>query len=173
MSKKKAGTTFSFDRYDKARLQKAILKATDARVNIRLRAVLLVASGKRVSEVAALFGTSRRIVYHWITTYLKYHEPSSLFEAPRSGRPLSAQDITDKRILRELKRNPLKLGYNTTVWTVVLLAEHLNARYGSSIHPRTLYRRMIAMGLRCKRPRYVYSEKDPNRAQKKGQSYAS
>lgn len=173
MSKQKAGAAFAFDRFDKGRLQKAILKATDARVNIRLRAVLLVAAGKRVREVAALFGFCRRTVYHWITTYLKNHEASSLFEAPRSGRPLSAQDITDKRIMRELKRNPLKLGYNTTVWTVALLAQHLNGRYGSSIHPRTLYRRMTDMGLRCKRPRYVYSEKDPNRAQKKGQSYAS
>jgi transposase len=89
-------------------------------------------------------------------------------DAPRSGRPRSAPNITDKRIVAELKRNPLKLGYNTTVWTVEIVARHLSQRYGCEIRPFTLYRRMKAMGLRCKRPRYVYWEKDPHRAQKKG-----
>ncbi len=37
-----------------------------------------------------------------------------------------------------------------------------------SISARTLRRRMKEIGLRCKRPRYVYSEKEPHRAQKKG-----
>lgn len=91
-----------------------------------------------------------------------------MFDGAKGDRPRSAQEITYKRILRELKRNPLKLGYSSTVWTVTLLAQHLNGHYGSNIHPRTLYQRMVAIGLRCKRPRYVYSEKDPNRAQKKG-----
>lgn len=173
MNTPKGSSGFVFDRYDKSRLQKALSKATDARLYVRLRAVLLVAEGMAVRSVAELFDKSRRIVYRWIETYLKRHQPSALYEAPRSGRPLSAQGITDKRILRELRRNPLKLGYPTTVWTVALLAKHLNARYCSNIHPRTLYRRMIAMGLRCKRPRYVYSEKDPHRAQKKGRSSES
>jgi hypothetical protein len=60
------------------------------------------------------------------------------------------------------------LGYHTTVWTVKVLAQHLSLSYGCEIRPFTLYRRMKAMGLRSKRPRYVYSEKDPNRTQKKG-----
>lgn len=34
------------------------------------------------------------------------------------------------------------------------------------ISPRTLRRRMREIGLRCKRPRYFYEEKDPHRAQK-------
>jgi len=67
-----------------------------------------------------------------------------------------------------LKRNPLQLGYHTTVWIVALLAQQLRLRYGFSIAPRTLRRRMKHIGLRYKRPRYVYQEKDPHRAQKKG-----
>lgn len=168
MRKQKSPAAFGFDRYDKGRLEKALLQAKGTRRYIRLKAVLLVAEGMQIQEVAKLFGKTRQIVYQWIRTYLMDHDPHALYEAARKGRPLSAQGITAKRILRELNRNPLKLGYNTTVWTVALLAAHLNGRYGSNIHPRTLYRRMIAMGLRCKRPRYVYSEKDPNGVQKKG-----
>ena len=168
MRKQKSPSAFGFDRYDKGRLRRALVKATDTRLYVRLKAVLLIAEGLLVSEVAKLFDKSRRIVYHWIATYLRDHQPQSLAEGARSGRPLTAQRITDERILAELKRNPLKLGYRTTVWTVEILAGHLSHRYKCEIRPFTLYRKMKKMGLRSKRPRYVYSEKDPNRTQKKG-----
>jgi transposase len=70
--------------------------------------------------------------------------------------------------LAELKRSPLRLGYRTNVWTVELLADRLHQQYGCEISPHTLRRRMRALGLRCKRPRYVYSEKEPHLPQKKG-----
>lgn len=173
MRKQKSPSAFGFDRYDKGRLGRALAKATDTRLYVRLKAVLLIAEGMLVSQVAKLFEISRRIVYCWLTTYLRDHRPQSLAERTRSGRPLAAQSITDARILKELKRNPLKLGYRTTVWTVEVLARHLSSRYGCEIRPFTLYRRMKKMGLRSKRPRYVYAEKDPNRTQKKGRSHES
>jgi transposase len=168
MRLQKSPTEFGFDRYDKVRLRNALKRVTDKRTYLRLKAVLLVAQGMSIHEVASIIEKSVQIIYVWITAYLKQHRAQVLFDAPRSGRPLSAPGITDKRILRELKLNPLRLGYYTTTWTVALLAKHLSNRYGSVIRPFTLYRRMKQMGLRCKRPRYVYSEKDPNRAQKKG-----
>lgn len=173
MRKQKSPSAFGFDGYDKGRLKRALAKATDTRLYIRLKAVLLIAEGMAVSAVAKLFDKSRYIVYQWIATYLSGHQPHSLKDAPRSGRPRSAPGITDERILAELKRNPLELGYTTTVWTVEVLARHLSSCYGEQIRPFTLYRRMKQMGLRSKRPRYVYSEKDPHRAQKKGPSYES
>jgi transposase len=62
---------------------------------------------------------------------------------------------------------PSDWGYSTHIWTVALLAGHLERRYGCPISPRTLRRRMRAMGLRWKRPRYVFSEKAPHLPQKK------
>jgi transposase len=161
---------FGFDRYDKVRLRNALKKVTDKRTYLRFQAVLLVAQGMDIKEVARIVDKSVQIIYVWIASYLKQHRVQALFDGPRSGRPLSAEGITDKHILRELKLNPLDLGYYTTTWTVALLAEHLSNRYGTPIRPFTLYRRMKQIGLVCKRPRYVYSEKDPHRAQKKGQS---
>ena len=168
MRRQKKSPALCFDRYDKMRLQKALKQISDKRIFIRVKAVLLMAQGMSADAVAAIMGTARRSIYNWLHAYLKHHQISSLFDAPRSGRPFAAQQITDKRILMELRRNPLHLGYNTTVWTVSLLAAHLSNRYGQEIRYWTLYRRMKQMGLRCKRPRYVYSEKDPHRAQKKG-----
>jgi transposase len=157
-----------FDPYDRQRLARALARATDLRFFRRVQAVLLVARGFPVPEAARITGAEPDAVYHWLRRYLRTHQPDCLRDAPRSGRPRAAGRITDARILRELRRDPLRLGYNTTGWTVALLAEHLGRKYGCPTSARTLRRRMRDLGLRWKRPRYVYADKDPHRAQKKG-----
>lgn len=169
MRNAKSAIELGFSSYDKIRLQKAMQSVSDKRTFIRLKSVWLFACGMKVSQIAGIADKSRRIIYKWINSYLQNHQTDSLKDADKTGRPASAPCITDKRIMAELKRNPMKLGYASNVWTVALLAQHLSQRYHCEIHPVTLRRRMKQMGLRCKRPRYIYSEKDPNRAQKKGQ----
>jgi transposase len=116
---------------------------------------------------------SLRSVYHLVKRYLQSHRVESLQDQSRSGRPPAAPELTTARILRELQRSPLKLGYRTTVWTVETLAARLNERYHCRIAPRTLRRRMKQIDLVCKRPRYFYAEKDPHGAQKKGPSFGN
>lgn len=170
MRKAKSPAELGFNQYDLSRLKRDLKNAHDKRTFQRVQAVLLVAQGRPINEVAEIAGVSPQTVYNWLSRYLDRHQVAALEEMPRSGRPLTAQRITTARILRELRRNPLRLGYPTTVWTVELLADRLGARYECTISPDTLYRRMKQIGLRCKRPRYFYEEKDPHRAQKKGPS---
>jgi transposase len=157
-----------FNRYDAPRLKKALKRAAHRRLFQRVQAVLWVAQGHAISEVAALTSVSVQTVYNWLKRYLERHQVGTLIDAPRSGRPWAATGITTARILHQLQRNPLRLGYRTTVWSVQLLADHLSRQYHDPINPHTLRRRMKGMGLRCKRPRYFYEEKAPHRAQKKG-----
>jgi putative transposase len=164
----KSPAEFGFNRDDEPRLKRALKQAVDKRAFQRVQAVLLVAQGRTISEVAEISGVSAKTVYNWVNLYLDHRQVAALCDAPRSGRPPVAKRITPARILRELRRNPLRIGYRTTVWTVKLLAKHLGQVYQCAISPRTLRRRMRQSGLRCKRPRYFYEEKDPHRAQKKG-----
>ena len=148
-------------------------RAGEIRGYRRIQAVLLVALGWAVAEAARITGARPWAVYDWVRRYLRDHRVASLEDASRSGRPRAAAGITDARIVREFRRDPLRLGYNTTGWTVPLLATHLSQKYGCPIAPATLRRRMRRLGLRWKRPRYVYADKDPHRAQKKGGSFAA
>jgi transposase len=162
-----------FDQHDRQRLARALPRAPDVRTYRRLQAVLLVARGLAVPEVTAITAARPEAVYAWVRRYLRTHQPESLADARRSGRPRAAKAITDARIVRAFRRDPRRLGYNTTGWTVALLASHLGCKYGRPISARTLRRRMRALGLRWKRPRYVYADKDPHRAQKNGGSSAA
>lgn len=157
-----------FSYHDRQRLTRALNAANETRLFRRCQAVLLVAEGHRVAEVAHITGLGQSSIYYLRDRYLQTHQVASLNDRPRSGRPPTAEAVTEARILRQLRQLPFKLGYRTLVWTVELLAEHLSQRYRCSISARTLRRRMRQIGLRCKRPRYVYSEKEPRLAQKKG-----
>ena len=168
MRRAKNPTERGFDSYDKRRLTHALHGVRDARTYRRIQAVLGVAQGRTIQGAAEIAGVQPWAVYAWIRTYLHAHQPDSLRDAPRSGRPRAAPAITDERIRREVRRDPLRLGYNSTGWTVCLLANHLHHKYGTFISARTLRRRMRDLGLRWKRPRYSYANKDPHRAQKKG-----
>ena len=156
---------------DKRLLTQALQRASDVRVYRRLQAVLLVARGASAPEAARSTATRRWAVYNWVRRYLRTHQPDALRDAARSGRPHVAPQITDARIVTELQRDPLGLGYSTTGWTVPLLAQHLGRKYRCPISVPTLRRRMRRLGLRWKRPRYVYATKDPHRTQKKGRLF--
>jgi transposase len=169
----KTSRELGFTQYDRRRLAKALKRVSDAHTYRRLQAVLLVARGRSIGEVAQIAGVSPRSVYHWVERYLRAHRADDLRDRPRSGRPVAAAAIADACIERELRKDPMKLGYSTTGWTVALLARHLSRTYPGEITERTLRRRMEALGLCWKRPRYVYAEKEPHRAQKKGRLSAA
>lgn len=157
-----------FNRYDVPRLQQALKSAAAKHLFQRVQAGLWVAQGHAISEVAELTDVSVPTLYHWVKLYLRRHHVATLAEAPRSGRPLVALQITAPRSRQQWRRNPLRLGYRTTVGSVNLLAEPLSRQDHCPLTPYTLRRRMQAMGLRCKRPRYFYEEQAPHRGQKKG-----
>jgi len=168
MRKALSPAALGFRKRDLTRLAKALREERNIHTFRRLQAVLLVAQGYDWATTAHLTGFSQRSLYRFVNRYLATHQTTALRDSMRSGRPTVAPKITETRILQALQRVPLRLGYRTTVWTVDILAQHLSERYDCPISARTLRRRMRESGLRCKRPRYVYSEKEPHVAQKKG-----
>ncbi len=150
---------------DRQHLAHALKHVTMVRAYKRLQAVRLIAAGRAVKDVAPIVGVSDQTIYNWVNCYLQEHAAEALFDEPRAGRPPVAPDITAARIKREFGRDPLRVGYRATVWTVPLFTAHLSRR--CRLSPDTLRRRMRQLGLRWKRPRYVYAEKEPHLPQKK------
>lgn len=169
----KDAQAFGFTGSDRRKLARAMKGAVDRSTFVRLQALYEIASGRSVREVAMLRSLSVQSLYGWIKRYLQHHQPAALYTAPRSGRPLTGSNLPQETILELINTSPLSFGYLQTSWTVALLKEHLAAVCHIDISVRTLRRRMKDMGLRYKRPRYFYSEKEPNRAQKKGLSSES
>jgi transposase len=168
MRKSLSPVDLGFGARDRHRLGKALGETAEVRLFRRIQAVLLVAQGRKFVEVSRITGLGHRSVYRLVARYLASHRVGSLADKPHPGRPPAEPKLTGPRILQELRRSPLELGYRTNIWTVETLAHRLNKRYQCAIGPWALRARMKQIGLVCKRPRYFYSEKDPHVAQKKG-----
>lgn len=164
---------YRFCSADRRRLQRALHQAGSARVCRRVLAVLLVAQGLPLQGVADLLDYHWRSVARWVHRYLSRPGIEALEDAPRSGRPAQAHWLSLSRIWQELQHSPLRAGYPRTVWTVDLMAWDLKRRYGHSLTPRTLRRRLKELGLRWKRLRHAYTHREPHVAQKKGPSSGS
>jgi|SRR3954451_11031295 len=161
-----------FSRYDRRRLAKALREARDVRLFRRLQTVLRVAEGCSVSEAARQAGVDRTSLHRWVDLYLQTHQAESLADAPRSGRPREADDLDDELVAEVLALDPREQGYRATTWTVPLLTTYLREQCGCPVSARTLRRRWRDFGWRWKRPRYIFSERDPHITQKKGRFVA-
>src|SRR5919198_4581313 len=142
MRKSATPSDLGFTARDRLRLTNAMQRAAESRLFRRIQAVLLVAKEYSFRKAAEITGLSLSSVYKLVRRYLVSHQVEDFQDGERCGRPRVASAVTDSRILRELRRNPLRLGYRTNVWTVALLARHLSDRYGYPINPHTLQRRM-------------------------------
>jgi transposase len=167
----KLAAGYVFTHHDRRRLTAALRRVRDARHYRRLQAVLLVAEGHSISSAAALLKASRRWTTKAVARYRARRCPADLAEGKRAGRPRLAPALSAEGLAALLGTDPLKLGYAAAGWTAPLLAAHL--RRGDQNEPIsvcTLRRRLHAAGLAWKPPRYVFAQKEPHRAQKKGPS---
>lgn len=163
----------SFSRQDRYRLSQALGRTRDVRLFRRVQAVLRVAEGCSVSAAAWQAGVARTSLQRWIALYGRTHRVESLADAPRSGRPREADDLDDELVTEVLALGPREQGYRATTGTVPLLTTYLREQYGCLVSTRTLRRRWHDFGWRWKRPRYVFSQRAPHLAQKKGRSAAA
>ena len=162
-----------FSGHDRRRLAKAMFSASEWHLFQRAQAVLRVAEGYTIAEAAYLAGVDRTSVYRWTQRYLAARPVQDWADAPRSGRPQMAPVLTQELLDRVLAGDPRQDGYQATSWTVPLLATHWRQHYQCSLSEDTLRRRLHEYEYRWKRPRYVFHQRDPHVAQKKGRSTAA
>jgi transposase len=164
-----------FSSGDRQRLRKALTRVRRARPFRRLQALLWLAEGRSISEVARLARVSRGSIYNWRTAYQQAGRGGKLAalleEKPRSGRPRQIGPQAEQVLQKALEQSPLDLHYQSPGWTLALLATHLQKCCGGERPSHeALRRRLHALHLRWKRPRYVFRQPDPQRAKKNGRS---
>lgn len=144
----------------------AQLKAThDAGLFRRTLAVLEVARGTSVSEVARLLRTSRVSVHHWLACYARDRDPAALADH-RGGNHPSVWTEDLQATLREcLGQPPDRFGFQAVSWTVGLLQQQLAPLCEGGLSTRTIRRQLDALGYVWKRPRYAL-DPDPERDKK-------
>ena len=154
-----------------AMLEEIAAHGGDAREVRRAEAMLWLHEGCTAAEIADRLRVSVQTIYNWINRFLEREADilsNRLADAPRSGRPASAQGRIDPMIAAVIDNSPEEYGYQATVWTAALLRSYLKREHSMSVSPASIQRAMKRLGLRWKRPRHVLSRRSEHWRQSKG-----
>jgi transposase len=147
-----------------------------AKERCRAQALLWIADGFDVAEVAELLQVSRQTVYNWLSRFQERVEldlRARLRDAPRLGRPRAASGTIDELIAAVIDDDPRDFGYHATVWTAPLLSRYLRDHHAIEVSDRTVSRALDRLGLRWKRPRHELALRPETWRQSKGGSNAA
>lgn len=130
-------------------------RAPESRVFRRAFALLEVAAGKSVTEVAQRLGVDRSSVHRWIDWYRQAGTPQALLDQWAGGRPTLWTEELKSALCQALRGRPHRLGYQATDWTAPLLQHHLAQTTGLFLSDTTIRRKLHELRRAWKRPRHV------------------
>ena len=142
-----------------------------AKERCRAQALLRLDEGEAAEQVAESLGISRRTVYYWLERFHDRDEPDlrqRLADAPRPGRPRTADGGVDSWIAEVIDTDPRDLGYRHTVWTAPLLVRYLRDHHGVEVSETTVGRAIARLRIRWKRPRHQLARRPDTWRQSKG-----
>ena len=138
----------------RGRLQAQLRRTRDARVYRRTLAVLEVARGRPIRQVAGELEVTRQSVYHWVELYTQAPDPAVLEDQPGRGAPPMLDEDHEHLLEVLLYGSPQDFGLAPVNWTAPLLCEVLELATEQSVSERTLRRTLHRLDYVWKRPRY-------------------
>ena len=124
--------------WQRRRLRCQLRSTRDVRLYRRTLAILELDRGRSARDVALSLGVQPRTVYYWAEAYLQDHDPSSLCDAPRSGRPTLWTERLERRLSEAMDQSPQEHGYPSVDWTVPLLQETCSVAIGDEADVMTI-----------------------------------
>jgi transposase len=152
-------------------LEEIVCHTPSAKERCRAQALLWLAEGSGVEEVAELLHVSRQTVYNWVGRFQERDDlgvRARLLDAPRPGRPPTAGGLVDRLIACAIDGDPRVLGYHSTIWTAPLLRCYLWDYHEIEVSERTVGRAIDRLRMRWKRPRHELARRPATWRQSKG-----
>lgn len=152
-------------------LETFVAYAPSAPECLRAYALLWLAEGEPVDQVAELLQVSRQTIYNWVARFQEREGLDlrvRLRDAPRSGRPPTALGIIDPLIEGLIDQDPRELGYHSTAWTAALLMQHLKRVHGIEVSRKSISAAIARLRIRWKRPRHQLALRPETWRQSKG-----
>ncbi len=145
--------------------------SSDARLLRRAYAIVWLADGESVPEVAEQLNVSRQSVYNWLDRFREQSDIAlvgRLSDADRSGRPVTVQGIIDPLIDAIVDTDPRALGYPSTGWTAPLLVRYLADHHQLSASAPSVRLALARLKIAWKRPRHRLALRPATWRQAKG-----
>ena len=120
----------------------------------RIHALLALAEGKMLEEIADMQGVGEQTVRDWTHAFIA-EGVASLFYRPRAGRP-SKLTVHQRQELKELVLSgPEAAGYSSGCWTSGMIADLIRLRFRVDYAPRYICHLLGLLGLSFQRGRFT------------------
>lgn len=131
------------------------------RLRERLEMVKAASLGWDWDAIAAWSGRSARTVRHWLRRFA-VGGIAALTDAPRAGRPPTADATYQEALDRAADSDPRTLGLPFDAWTSTRLSAYLAETTGVRVAPSWLRTLLIQHRFRCGRPKHTLDHlRDP------------
>jgi transposase len=134
------------------RLQQAYANQT-TRLIRRIHAILAVAEGRTLDQVAELLGVGEQTVRDWQHAFLS-QGVESLFYRPRAGRPAKLTASQRQELKGVVLAGPESAGYSSGCWTSGMIADLIGLRFRVKYAPRYVCHLLGSLGLSFQRGRF-------------------
>ena len=119
---------------------------------MRRLAVRRVKAGETQASVAESLEVHPRTVSKWIVAE-REAGPEALASRKSSGRPPGLTEVERDELLRLIVgKSPLQLAFGTALWSVPVILDVVQKRFGKVLHATTVLRTLHKMGLTPQKP---------------------
>jgi len=127
----------------------------EARIGIKIAALLLVLEGQPPRRVNTTLGLSRMTLERWING-VNQEGIQALIPEPKPGRPTQLTASVRRKLERDLGKPPREFGLQRSSWDGPTLVVHLKKRFGVSLKVRQAQYWLHRLDYSLKRAGYVY-----------------
>ena len=134
------------------RLQDMHKKENDPKAEKRLMACILRKKGMTMQDIAGDIGVSYGTIHNWLGRI----EEGGLrmrYDIKNKGADCKLTRRQIGKLVRDMKRGPGKLGYESGPWTMPLLRRHIKEAFGVDYHVYSVWELARRLGFRCVVPR--------------------
>jgi transposase len=119
----------------------------------RIHALLELAEGASVAEVATLLGVGEQTVRDWLHAFVHRGQASLTYRCPPGGPPKLSR-CQRQELLGWILAGPEAAGYPTACWTAVLIADLIWDQFQVRYHPRYVPQLLDHLGLSYQKAKF-------------------
>ena len=135
------------------RLQQAYASG-DLRLVKRIHALLALAEGMSVRDVAEMLNLGEQTVRDYRNRFLVQHMASLAYKRP-PGRPSKLSKTQRRELAALIKAGPQAAGYTSGCWNTPMIQDLIQTRFGVSYHPHYLATLLHNLGFSYQKARFV------------------
>lgn len=111
-------------------LHDALERVSTAKAAKRVMVALAYKDGVSVETLSRRYEIPRSTVYYWLDRFEEMSIEEAIEDADRPGRPSALTSEERETLKDDLTKSPSEFGFEATAWSVELVQEHIEERFG-------------------------------------------